>query len=170
MRGGPAGTDGGVRRIGGALPLAFEYCRRKQELKFGETPPSVPGIRSSAEITVIGRFCDELPTVHDSGVGVGSAGRVGLQSLDLFDHFKARNDDAKDNVDSAQGVTTFFQHAKTIWGTLALSYLWDKRMEHISPSRQRNTPIKVRSHLGRSVSGKSSQDAPEGQSMAVAEP
>lgn len=94
----------------GAFPLAFKYCQRKEKwAKWTETELKlfyVSGLL--AELTVVCRFGEESPTVHDSRVSVGSAGWVGLQSLDLFNHLKTRNDDTKDNVDSANKRTILF--------------------------------------------------------------
>lgn len=58
--------------------------------------------KSLSERTIIGRFGDELPTVHHSHISVGSAGWIGLQSLDLLHHLESGDDEAKDNVDSGK--------------------------------------------------------------------
>lgn len=86
--------EGLVSRNTGAFCLFFQISQG------ANTQPAWKS-RSASELTVVCGFRDKLPAVHHSGVGVGSARWIGLQSLDLLYHLKAGDDDAKDDVDSA---------------------------------------------------------------------
>lgn len=80
--------------------------------------------QSVLEPTIVSRFGDELSTVHHSHVSIGSAGRIGLQSLDLLHHLKSGDDETKDNVDSEKQV--FVDELLT--GFIGMGPLWTKEM------------------------------------------
>lgn len=60
--------------------------------------------------TVICRLGDQLTTVHHSHVSVRSARWISLQPFNLLYDFEARDDETKDNMDSAQNQNNFYAY------------------------------------------------------------
>lgn len=79
------------------------FCRRfKQTFKIKASSCSMSRTRNVIKRTIICRFSYQLSTVHHSHICVRSASWISLQSFNLLYDFKARDDETKDNVDSAQ--------------------------------------------------------------------